>query len=70
MAIKSINKIEGRGTREGASSLVLNIYNEGKSIFQEILCEQFKQVLALMMNNILMTRTITFKYECTVIYVS
>ena len=48
----------------------LNIYNEGKSIFQEILCEQFKQVSALMMNNILMTRTITFKYECTVIYVS
>ena len=54
--------------------LMLNIYNEGKSIFQEILCEQFheqfKQVSALMMNNILMTRTITFKYECTVIYVS
>lgn len=48
----------------------LHFYNEGKCIFVEILCEQFKQLLALMVNNILMTRTIMFKYESAVIYVS
>ena len=48
----------------------LHFYNEGKCIFVEILCEQFKQLSALMVNNILMTRTIMFKYESSVIYVS